>query len=84
MFGVTAQIILTDSANPGLISHFTKKGLEDIAKKFVRDKSVAKKDIKEVEDLLRERDFGRLSMKLGVKTIHCSERESEPFNGKTI
>ena len=41
--------------------------LEDIAKKFVRDKSASKKDAKDVEEALRERDFGRLF----VLTVAC-------------
>lgn len=69
--------IVDHGANPGLISHFTKKGLEDIAKKFIHDKAVPKKERKDVEDLLRQRDFARLSMKLGVKAIHCSERDTQ-------
>ncbi|MFA5143344.1 MAG: saccharopine dehydrogenase C-terminal domain-containing protein [Candidatus Omnitrophota bacterium] len=72
--------IVDHGANPGLISHFTKKGLEDIAAKFVRDKSVAKKDAREVENFMRERDFAHLAMKLGVKTIHCSERDTQITN----
>ncbi|MDO8524941.1 MAG: saccharopine dehydrogenase C-terminal domain-containing protein, partial [Candidatus Omnitrophota bacterium] len=51
-----------------------------IGNKFIRDKSVSKKDSKDVEGLLRERDFARLAMKLGVKAIHCSERDTQITN----
>lgn len=72
--------IVDHGANPGLISHFTKKGLIDIAGKLIRDKAVTKKDAKELEGLMREKDFANLSMKLGVKTIHCSERDTQVTN----
>jgi homospermidine synthase len=72
--------VVDHGANPGLISHFTKKGLEDIAKKALCDKSTKKKDTKVIEELMREKDFARLSMELGVKVIHCSERDTQVTN----
>ena len=39
----SATAVLDHGANPGLISHFTKKGLIDIASKLIRDKLVSKK-----------------------------------------
>ncbi len=69
--------VLDHGANPGLISHFTKRGIVDIAKKAMRDKTIQKKDAKAIERLLQDRDFARLAMKLGVKVIHCSERDTQ-------
>jgi homospermidine synthase len=69
--------VLEHGANPGLISHFTKQGLLDIAEKSLIDKKVAGKDAEELRQLARERAFNRLAMKLGVKVIHCSERDTQ-------
>ena len=69
--------VLDHGANPGLISHFTKQGLLDIAEKATHDKTTFKKDRKILEHLIREEAFAALSMKLGVKTIHVSERDTQ-------
>ncbi len=69
--------VVDHGANPGLISHFTKKGIEDIAEKFIRDRDVSKKESKHIENLMREKDFARLAMTLGIKVIHCSERDTQ-------
>jgi homospermidine synthase len=69
--------VLDHGANPGLISHFVKKGLVDIAGKAIRDKTTPRKEAKALEKLLREKDFPRLAMRLGVKVIHCSERDTQ-------
>ncbi|OQA57054.1 MAG: Homospermidine synthase [Candidatus Omnitrophica bacterium ADurb.Bin277] len=69
--------VLDHGANPGLISHFTKQGLLDIAKKAVHDKTTLKKDRKILEHLIRDEAFPQLAMKLGVKTIHISERDTQ-------
>ncbi len=72
--------VLDHGANPGLISHFTKQGLLDIAEKALHDKSTHKRDVRALERLVREEKFHRLAMKLGVKTIHISERDTQITN----
>jgi homospermidine synthase len=69
--------VLDHGANPGLISHFMKQGLLDIAGKAVHDKATPKNERKVLEHLIREEDFAGLAMKLGVKTIHVSERDTQ-------
>jgi homospermidine synthase len=69
--------VLDHGANPGLISHFTKRGLADIAKKAIGDRSVPGAAAKSLKRLLHEKDFARLAMKLGVKVIHVSERDTQ-------
>jgi homospermidine synthase len=69
--------VLEHGANPGLISHFTKQGLLDIAESSLADKKIADKDADEVRQLAADRTFNRLAMKLGVKVIHCSERDTQ-------
>ena len=69
--------VLDHGANPGLISHFTKRGLTDIAKKVLKDNGVPRKDKHIIEELAGEKAFAKLARKLGVKVIHCSERDTQ-------
>ena len=69
--------ILEHGANPGLISHFTKQGLIDIAQRLLEDRKVTGREADLVRQLVAERCFNRLAMQLGVKVIHCSERDTQ-------
>ncbi|HNX68309.1 MAG TPA: saccharopine dehydrogenase NADP-binding domain-containing protein [Candidatus Omnitrophota bacterium] len=75
--GDSTTAVLDHGANPGLISHFTKQALLDIAEKIVHEKSTRKAERGILERLIREEKFHHLSMKLGVKTIHVSERDTQ-------
>lgn len=72
--------IVDHGANPGLISHFTKKALVDIAEKLIKDKKVSKKDAAEITKYKNEKDFAKLAEKLKVRVIHCSERDTQITN----
>ena len=69
--------VLEHGANPGLISHFTKQGLIDIGRRLIADKKVNGLDAEEIGQFTKDRAFNRLAMKLGVKVIHCSERDTQ-------
>ncbi|MBI5724467.1 MAG: homospermidine synthase [Planctomycetes bacterium] len=69
--------VVEHGANPGLISHWTRRGLTDIAEKLLADRKAAGKDADEICQHLSSRAFNRLAMKLGVKVIHCSERDTQ-------
>ncbi len=69
--------VIEHGANPGLISHFVKQGLIDIGKRLLADKKVAGRDAEEVTQLIRDQRFNQLGRKLGVKVIHCSERDTQ-------
>ncbi len=69
--------VLEHGANPGLISHFTKQGLLDIGNRAIEDGKVKGKAADELRQLMAEQKFNRLAMKLGVKVIHCSERDTQ-------
>ncbi|HEV3003412.1 MAG TPA: saccharopine dehydrogenase C-terminal domain-containing protein, partial [Pirellulales bacterium] len=64
-------------ANPGLITHFTKQALLDIGRRALDDRKMAGAAAGEIEQLIADRTFDRLAMKLGVKVIHCSERDTQ-------
>lgn len=69
--------VLEHGANPGLISHWTKRGLVDIATKALAEKKVKGRKAEEIKEYLNTRAFNLLAMKLGVKVIHCSERDTQ-------
>jgi homospermidine synthase len=69
--------VLEHGANPGLISHFTKQGLLDIGRKMVKDGKARGKDAERLQQLMKDQAWNRLAMELGVKVIHCSERDTQ-------
>jgi len=72
--------VVDHGANPGLISHFTKKALIDIAEKLIKDKKVSKSVAEEIVKYKNKGNFAGLSKKLGIKVIHCSERDTQITN----
>ena len=72
--GTTA--IVDHGANPGLVSHFTKQALVDIAKKILKEKPGDPRK-PELEKHLREENFAKLAESEGVKAIHISERDTQ-------
>ena len=69
--------VLEHGANPGLISHWTKRGLIDIAERLLEDGKVSGHKEELLRDHLRTRSFNHLAMQLGIKVIHCSERDTQ-------
>ena len=71
--------IVDHGANPGLVSHFTKHALVDIAKKILKERpNDGRRD--KLEKALCDGDFARLAQVAGVKTIHISERDTQITN----
>ncbi|HYD98592.1 MAG TPA: saccharopine dehydrogenase C-terminal domain-containing protein [Alphaproteobacteria bacterium] len=60
--------VVTHGANPGMVSHFVKKALLDIARDTGRPAQPAPAD--------RE-GWARLAQSLGVKVIHVAERDTQ-------
>ncbi len=59
--------VLTHGANPGLVSHFVKQALIDIARdRRLEAKAPAGRD-----------DWAQLAQRLGVKVIHIAERDTQ-------
>lgn len=73
--GVTA--VIEHGANPGLISHFTKQGLLDIADRSLAEKKFAGAQAERIAQHVRSLEFNHLAQQLGVKVIHCSERDTQ-------
>jgi homospermidine synthase len=75
--GPSPTAVLEHGANPGLISHWTKQGLIDIGERLLDEKRVQGAGAEEIRHWIDTRTFNRLAMKLGVKVIHCSERDTQ-------
>ena len=70
--------MIEHGANPGLISHFTKQGLIDIGESLIADKKVKGAGRRgDPPSSSPERKFNHLARQLGVKVIHCSERDTQ-------
>ena len=69
--------VLEHGANPGLISHFTKHALLDIAKVCLEEKKFAGEQAERVAQHAKDHAFNHLAHELGVKVIHCSERDTQ-------
>jgi homospermidine synthase len=72
-----ATAVIEHGANPGLISHFVKQGLLDIGQKLIADKKVKGAAAKKIARLSEAGAFNELAQALGVKVIHCSERDTQ-------
>ncbi|MFA7001415.1 MAG: saccharopine dehydrogenase C-terminal domain-containing protein [Candidatus Omnitrophota bacterium] len=72
--GTTA--VVDHGANPGLVSHFTKYALLEIARKILGEKPGDPR-CPEIQKYLGEKNFPKLAQLAGVKVIHVSERDSQ-------
>ena len=72
-----ATAVLEHGANPGLISHWTKRGLLDIAARGLAEKKFKGRTREQVCDAIHTRAFNRLAWHMGVKVIHVSERDTQ-------
>jgi homospermidine synthase len=77
--GNGATAVVDHGANPGLVSHFTKQALEEIAQSILADKPNDPRTEGLVEGL-RTQNYAHLAMLEGVKTIHISERDTQVTN----
>jgi homospermidine synthase len=69
--------VIEHGANPGLISHFVKQGLIDIGQSLIADKKVKARAAEKIGGLIAEKKFNELARAIGVKVIHCSERDTQ-------
>ena len=69
--------VIEHGANPGLISHFTKQALLDIAEQALAEKKFSGAQAEEIAHHAKAGSFNHLARQLGVKVIHCSERDTQ-------
>lgn len=72
-------IVVDHGANPGLVSHFTKLALEDLALKITQEKPNDPRS-KLFPTLLANNDFPAIAQLTGTKVIHISERDTQIVN----
>jgi homospermidine synthase len=70
-----ATSIVYHGMNPGLVSHFVKQGLSDIAKQLLAQQNCQNRE--EILLYLKKEDWAHLSQALGVKAVHISERDTQ-------
>jgi homospermidine synthase len=68
--------VVEHGANPGLVSHWAKVGLEDIAHAILPTLTRSKKR-NSLEGALADHNYAWLSMLIGVKVIQVSERDTQ-------
>lgn len=71
--------IVEHGANPGLVSHWTKRALVTIAEKIVLNLHNIERR-KALELALSEENFPNLAMLTGTKVIHISEHDTQISN----
>lgn len=71
--------ILDHGCNPGLVSHFVKRALLDMAKYVLSqtERLLTVEAITSLEEAVRAKDYPQLAYLLGIKTIHISERDTQ-------
>lgn len=70
--------ILEFGMNPGLISIFVKQGILDIARYVLDNKqSLTPSEKKEIEKMIRQRDYRNIARKFLIRTVHCSEIDTQ-------
>ena len=67
--------VLEHGANPGLVSHFTKQALVEIAGRMLQQ-GIAD-DVAAMEIALADEAYNVLAMLTGTKVIHVSERDTQ-------
>jgi homospermidine synthase len=68
--------VVEHGANPGLVSHFTKQALEEIAAMALKE-GVAGERAPLIEAALADEHYNRLAHLFDVKVIHISERDTQ-------
>ncbi|MBV1850234.1 saccharopine dehydrogenase NADP-binding domain-containing protein [Catellatospora tritici] len=74
--------VVEHGANPGLVSHWTKVALIDIATAMLKEPERLARPLDEahrtrLEEALANRDFAALGKETGTKVIHISERDTQ-------
>lgn len=71
--------VLDHGANPGLVSHFTKRALIEIGERICETK-VRDPRVTGIRDAVDRQHFNELARLVGVKVIHVSERDTQKSN----
>jgi homospermidine synthase len=72
--------VVEHGANPGLISHFTKYALLEIADRALAESKFSGSQPEKIAHHRKAGEFNHLAHQLAVKVIHCSERDTQITN----
>jgi homospermidine synthase len=73
--------------NPGLISSFVLKGIDDIAQYFIdlnNQNNTVDNELSDLYDSICVERYSLLAKKLGIKVIHCSEIDTQVITSNTL
>lgn len=68
--------VINSGANPGLVSHFAKQGLLDIAQEIIKQKPTDSRRAK-IEQAIANNNFALLAYLINLKAIHIAERDTQ-------
>jgi homospermidine synthase len=68
--------VVEHGANPGLVSHFTKQALSEIAEAVLKDGLLGDRHA-EIRGAMKDQRFNVLAQLLDVKSIHIAERDTQ-------
>ena len=71
-----ATAVLEHGANPGLVSHWVKQALGEVAEAMLRD-GKAGQHVAAIEAALADRAYNQLAMLTGTKVVHIAERDTQ-------
>jgi len=71
-----ATAVIEHGANPGLVSHFAKQALTEIATRMLHDALAGGRQTA-IEHALGARRYNELAMITGTKVIHIAERDTQ-------
>lgn len=71
-----ATAVLEHGANPGLVSHWAKQALVEIATRMLSD-GLAADSAPQLEAALADESYNLLAMRTGTKVIHIAERDTQ-------
>lgn len=72
-----ATAVIDQGANPGLVTPMVKTGLLDIGSAVLRETKISAAAVRRLERLLEQQAFAELARELGVRSIHCSEWDTQ-------
>ncbi|MDZ4832257.1 MAG: saccharopine dehydrogenase NADP-binding domain-containing protein [Candidatus Melainabacteria bacterium] len=84
--GGDTTAIIEHGANPGLVNHWVKRGLEEVSLRILETVPMLVERRQALEAAVEARDFAKMAMLTGTKVIHISERDTQksglPINYK--
>ncbi|MFN0092707.1 MAG: saccharopine dehydrogenase NADP-binding domain-containing protein [Acidimicrobiales bacterium] len=69
--------VIEHGANPGLVSHFTKRALWEIGERALREGRAVEGRRRALEHAMAAEAYNLLALELGVKVIHIAERDTQ-------